>query len=138
MRAPLGIGRKFLTKPTSRVIVTVIGTSNGSSLVGHNGEYLILPGVNLISNIGFEARATHTTMPGDRRANFPTGEMMFPLKHPPCIIRHREGDDLIFDQVVLAGQRPSLYQKLRSRLSAALPAPLRNSIRSLKAGLISR
>ena len=98
----------------------------------------ILPGVNLISNIGFEARATHTTMPGDRRANFPTGEMMFPLKHPPCIIRHREGDDLIFDQVVLAGQRPSLYQKLRSRLSAALPAPLRNSIRSLKAGLISQ
>jgi len=97
----------------------------------------ILPGVNLISNIGFEARGTHTRSPSDQRANFPTGEMRFPLKHPPCVIRRRDEDDLIFNQVVLAGRRTTLYQELRSQVSAALPTPLRESMRSLKAGLFS-
>ena len=97
----------------------------------------ILPGVNLVSNIGFETRGTHTKSPGDRRANFPTSEMIFPLKHPPCITRQREDDDMIFDQVVLAQHPPSLCQELRQQFAAALPAPLRNSIRLLKSGLVS-
>ncbi len=97
----------------------------------------ILPGVNLVSNIGFDTRSTHTKSLEDRRANLPAGEMIFPLEHPPCIIRQRDSDDIIFKQVVLPQRRPALYQELREQFAAALPASLRSSIRSLKSGLVS-
>ena len=63
--------------------------------------------------------------------------MMFPLKHPRYIIRQKDEDDIIFDQVVRLEKRRSLYQELRQQLAEALPAPLRNSIRLLKSALVS-
>lgn len=46
----------------------------------------ILPQVNLISNIGFDAQGTHTTNSSSRVANLPTEPMQFPLQHPPFML----------------------------------------------------
>lgn len=51
-----------------------------------------LPEVNLISNIGFGKEATHTR----RRSRFSalaTGQLDFPLQHPPEVIRLEAADD---------------------------------------------
>lgn len=46
----------------------------------------ILPNVNLVSNIGFSADATHTKG-ASRVANMPTEDVSFPLLHPPFMLR---------------------------------------------------
>jgi hypothetical protein len=53
----------------------------------------ILPNVNLVSNIGFGEGATHTSSSKSKVANLPVEEMIFPLKHPPFLLRHVEADD---------------------------------------------
>ena len=50
---------------------------------------VIIPAVNLVSNIGFSAEATHTKEK-DIRANLALNSMFFPLKEPLCILRDRE------------------------------------------------
>ena len=52
----------------------------------------ILPNVNLVSNIGFGADATHTKVLR-KCANMPVKEVSFPLQHPPFIIRDAAADD---------------------------------------------
>lgn len=55
------------------------------------GRSSILPATNLISNIGFDANATHTT--GDSElANLASHPLVFPLKHPVGIIRNLQAD----------------------------------------------
>jgi hypothetical protein len=52
----------------------------------------IIPNVNLISNIGFDTNATHTT--GQSEFNsMKTEAMKFPLSHPPFIIRDSASDE---------------------------------------------
>lgn len=53
----------------------------------------IFPMVNLISNVGYGKDGTHTKNKHDSRANAPTGEMFFPLEHPPCHIVNTEMDE---------------------------------------------
>ncbi|MFB2839736.1 glycosyltransferase family 2 protein [Floridanema evergladense] len=48
--------------------------------------------VNLISNCGFHAEATHTKEIDHRLANQPTKAMEFPLKHPPFVIRDTQAE----------------------------------------------
>lgn len=48
-----------------------------------SGGLVASPCVNLISNIGFGADATHTTSADSPAAMAPTGTLEFPLKHPP-------------------------------------------------------
>lgn len=52
----------------------------------------ILPNENLVSNIGFGEEATHTTKANDMHAVLAVGNMTFPLRHPPYIIRDSEAD----------------------------------------------
>jgi hypothetical protein len=52
----------------------------------------ILPNVNLISNIGFAADATHTRIP-NRLSNVPLSAMRFPLVHPLEVHRDMGKDD---------------------------------------------
>jgi len=54
---------------------------------GHN----ILPNVNLVSNIGFNMEATHTT-PQRKFGNMRTGPMIFPLGRPSCVLRDAQAD----------------------------------------------
>jgi hypothetical protein len=91
----------------------------------------ILPNINLVSNIGFGDEATHTRGATNRLANLPRSEMIFPLKYPPCIVRDRDADGIIFEQTMLP-PAPSLYDKLRRKCATAVPASLRKSISSVR------
>lgn len=51
----------------------------------------VLPRENLVANIGFDPRATHTTEPTPY-ADLPTGSLAFPLDHPPDLVPDREAD----------------------------------------------
>ena len=74
----------------------------------------ILPEVNLISNIGFTAEATHTAN-DSFAAQLTTQELKFPLRHPPFVIRD-SGADLFIQ---------------RTRHSAELGYRIQNKIKRL-------
>lgn len=54
----------------------------------------IIPGVNLISNIGFSEKATNTKNTASQVANLPVMPMFFPLKEPLCVARDRDYENL--------------------------------------------
>lgn len=68
----------------------------GYAIWSHEGLGVI-PNVNLISNIGFGAQATHNFSPENKLANIPTQAMEFPLRHPSVIAPHKEADRYTFD-----------------------------------------
>ncbi len=75
----------------------------------------ILPSVNLISNIGFGANATHTKDVESQLFNMLTEEMIFPLIRPPFVVRDTEADD--FDQSTILGEvKFNLYDKIKENL----------------------
>jgi hypothetical protein len=57
-----------------------------------HGGLSITPNTNLISNIGYNKFATHTTNKNDPRSDLPVYQMMFPLKHPGFIIHDELSD----------------------------------------------
>ncbi|TRU84856.1 MAG: glycosyltransferase family 2 protein [Microcystis novacekii Mn_MB_F_20050700_S1] len=72
----------------------------------------ILPNVNLVSNIGFGEGATHTSSSKSKVANLPVEEMIFPLKHPPFLLRHVEADDFTDHNIFYVSLLSSLSRKL--------------------------
>jgi len=84
----------------------------------------ILPKVNLVSNIGFDERGTHTKSSDALVSKLPTDRMHFPLNHPPCIIRNYEADRFTYDNVFR--EKPS-----------SLSLRLKRAIRKLLSKLIS-
>jgi hypothetical protein len=97
-----------------------------------------LPSTNLITNIGFGEDATHTKRTDDQRINIPAVEMIFPLKHPPYMVRDRETDQLIVEQIGLRPEPKDLYHQIRRTCVDALPPPLRKSLASLRSTLLRR
>lgn len=82
----------------------------------------VTPEINLVSNIGFGANATHTRSADENAANLPTGEMQFPLRHPPRVVRHREADDFESRHLFKCeSARRSLYARMRRRLASVIP-----------------
>jgi hypothetical protein len=69
----------------------------------------IVPNVNLISNIGFGADATHTRS-RDGMANLPTRAMQFPLQHPQHVIRNTLADR--FTDIVQGGITPTPRERI--------------------------
>lgn len=56
------------------------------------GGLTCLPSKNLISNIGFDERATHTADSGNHMAQLKTAPLSWPLKHPAQVARDRVTD----------------------------------------------
>jgi hypothetical protein len=99
----------------------------------------VLANTNLISNIGFREDATHTKSPISIAANLPTDEMVFPLQHPPYVVWDKEVDQIRLDlapEVRLIREQRRLYRRLRRKLSAVIPAPLRKTISHLRSRLM--
>jgi hypothetical protein len=91
------------------------------SIWAQNG-LCITPNVNLVSNIGFGLDATHTT--GDSPLkSLSTFEMVFPLKHPPYMVRDREADGFAFEQACTpkGPQKRTFPARVWQRVSAFLP-----------------
>jgi len=88
---------------------------------------VVLPEVNLVTNIGWRADATHTRSEESVAAGLEALEMEFPLGHPPRMIREREADQFTFELLhrgEVAGGA-GLYARLRGRLAAAVPPSVR-------------
>src|SRR5262245_969210 len=102
------------------------------SIWAHHG-LSVLPNTNLISNLGFSREDAAHTKGGakDRRNKATTAEMIFPLKHPLCMIRDGEADQLMFDQTFRPLRQLSLYDKMRRKCVEVLPTPIRRSLAAL-------
>lgn len=77
----------------------------------------ILPDVNLVTNIGFDDRATHTTGTDNLLANLPTSPIE-QLIHPPRITRNREADRFTFETIF---RQRRMWEKLSGRWSKRWP-----------------
>jgi hypothetical protein len=73
-----------------------------------HGMLQVVPNVNLISNIGFGANATHTHVVGVH-ANMPTQAITFPLTHPSFVLPNIEADRYIANDQLA----PSFYVRKR-------------------------
>lgn len=62
----------------------------------------VMPAVNLVSNIGFGPEAEHYKEFDPRLAELPAEEMKFPLRHPLTMVRSREADDFVFEELLSA------------------------------------
>jgi hypothetical protein len=56
------------------------------------GMLSVIPNVNMVSNIGFGPEATHTIRE-TREANMAIGPLIFPIMHPPFVLRDSKADD---------------------------------------------
>jgi len=70
----------------------------------------VLPQNNMISNIGFDADATHTKCKSEL-SELAAYEMKFPLKHPSCILPNVLADRYTFDKVI----NPSSWTRFLAR-----------------------
>jgi len=93
-----------------------------------NSGYRIVPSVNLISNIGFGENATHTF--GENPFDNRPGDIQFPLRHPPYVVRSFESDrELVEVLCEMEGLRPpppaTLTRRIGSRIKRELSGLLR-------------
>jgi hypothetical protein len=62
-----------------------------------NNGLIILPNVNLVSNIGFGVNSTHTNNSNDICANIPVHSIL-PIQHPQNIIRDKIADKYFYEK----------------------------------------
>lgn len=94
-----------------------------------NNGLSLTPGVNLVSNIGFDVRARHTKDKNHSLANMPVQAMRFPLRHPrrihPDRVADRRTERTIFELPDSPCRR--MARRLKARLRAWLGAQLLTS-----------
>jgi hypothetical protein len=80
-------GRNFWIRALDGVHKKKIDTWDYQLSLTHwiNGYLSVIPSINMISNIGFGAEATHTVNPNSVYSNNPRSEMIFPLTHPSAV-----------------------------------------------------
>ena len=76
----------------------------------------IVPAVNLVSNIGFGAGASHTHDAQSQFSNLPLEAMRFPMTHPTEIVRNSKLDDWI-ERQLFSGNLSQMFTVLRNRRS---------------------
>jgi len=81
------------------------------------GSLSVVPEVNLVSNIGFGPESTHTVDSTCSLASQPTGNITFPLRHPPFFVRNQEEETEVAEFAFFRGKRRirSLWRRLRNR-----------------------
>ncbi|REL24195.1 glycosyltransferase family 2 protein [Rhodohalobacter sp. SW132] len=85
----------------------------------------IIPKKNLISNIGFGKKATHTKDENHEYAALPVSGMEFPLKHPPHKLIDRKADDLHFKMMSkknnnIQKRTPGIFSRIKNKLTCIL------------------
>jgi hypothetical protein len=91
----------------------------------------VLPAVNLISNIGFGADATHTCHASDL-ASLPTRSMSFPLLHPSDIVKNDKADAFTRDSWFLRPLWLKIVERIGKQLQLLTIALLRPFKRQIK------
>ena len=72
----------------------------------------IIPNVNLISNIGFGADATHTSSV-NIFSNMSSGQLSFPLKHPQFMLDNLSADDFTANAMFSSGILNKIFRKIK-------------------------
>lgn len=115
----LGRGQelRYWTKVFDKVAAGEIDTWDFQWLYANwiSGRVVVLPSVNLISNIGFGPNATHTTDDAEV-ANMATEPLKFPLTHPRFIIRNTRFDQFTFESNFVI----PLRERIRRRIARIL------------------
>jgi hypothetical protein len=83
------------------------------------GAVTATPTVNLVSNIGFDQRATHTAA-ASRVSGIPAGTMEFPLTHPPSIVRDTGAERDAYRMGQTPPPRPTLFSRAWRRMRRSL------------------
>jgi len=79
----------------------------------------ILPAVNLVSNIGFDVRATHTDNENSDRASLSTKPLSFPLDHPIGVCRDYKSDRYTSRQILgICKEEPSRIDSLKRMIGS--------------------
>jgi hypothetical protein len=75
----------------------------------------VLPNTNLVHNIGFGEHATHTKSANHSCAQLKQGEIRFPLRYPPNVIRDKACDQRLFDKFIpqKSGQLTWFHRRLK-------------------------
>lgn len=88
-----------------------------------NSGLTAIPNVNLVKNIGFDERATHTTGGVSPLANMATHSVISPLEHPANVLRHQLADQWTEDttfEIRAPSPPPTLAQRIRRRVKRFL------------------
>lgn len=94
----------------------------------------ILPNTTLVTNIGCREDATHTKWVNNPISNLPTSEMNFPLQYPPYMVRDSKADQFWIEKLIVK-TKPTLYSKLRRKLSKIIPESMRKSMSNFRSKL---
>lgn len=95
------------------------------------GGLSCMPRVNLISNIGFGAEATHTLTEHSGVANIPTADLPRPLSHPDHVRRNAMADSWTESNVFGLGFGGQIRRLTRSALHRVQAASSRMRVRGL-------
>lgn len=77
----------------------------------------IVPAINLVTNIGFNADATHTVGPDNPAADLPIGSLSVPYKHPTSAEIDRVYEEKFVKWVWCFHERASAYSNIRRLIS---------------------
>lgn len=80
-----------------------------------NNALCVIPNVNLISNIGFGANATHTTQTTDKYAALPLEEIG-EIKHPLYFLADKDADTFTLNDQFNIAERQRQHNKPRKKL----------------------
>ena len=101
-----------------------------------HSQLCVVPKVNLVTNIGYGAEATHTTHESAMLGNRPRSDLDFPLHHPESIRRSGHIDHEIFlIRIIDRGSQPSIFRKSVSRLLSVLPATWKAKLKKWVQGM---
>ena len=78
-----------------------------------NNSLTVVPGINLVANIGFAQDATHTTE-ADSRFMLPAYTMKFPLKHPSSFTPSRNLDRRRIHDMLPQSKLQRIFKRVRS------------------------
>lgn len=81
------------------------------------GMVSVVPTVNLISNIGFGAGATHTHSDSPY-ASLPTHSLSFPLTHPGVVLPHEEADNFTARGMFRHSLKARILSKLKRTIKS--------------------
>ena len=94
------------------------------------GGLSAMPAVNLITNVGFGADATHTVNPEAKLANLPSAALPLPLVHPTAVVPERSADAWSAEHVF--GISPTASEPATPARRAARRGPLRRLLSRVK------
>lgn len=79
----------------------------------------VAPNTNLVRNIGFGENSTHTKNKNSKNAKVMAADIVFPLQHPPYVIRDREDDLLLINNIIMPKKRKriNLYRRILRKIT---------------------